>query len=124
MLKRLGSFIEKKPWLVISLVLLLTIGFATLIPSLEMKTDFADFMPEDEVVKANWRVMDYFGQSQQIMFLYIDKNQAESVISPNALKEISFIEKELVKLPDATEIPYVHSSVPFSGLIALTPSAS
>ena len=89
MLKRLGNLIEKRPWLVISLVLFITIGFATLIPGLEMKTDFADFMPEDEVVKANWRIMEYFGQSQQIMFLYVDKYQAESVISPNALKEIS-----------------------------------
>jgi hydrophobe/amphiphile efflux-3 (HAE3) family protein len=100
MLKRLGNLIEKRPWLVISIVLFLTIGFATLIPGLEMKTDFADFMPEDEVVKANWRIMEYFGQSQQVMFLYVDKNQAESVISPNALKEISFIEKELVKLSE------------------------
>lgn len=103
MLKRLGNIIEKRPWLVISIVLLITIGFATLIPGLEMKTDFKEFMPDDEVVKANWRIMQYFGQSQQIMFLYIEKDQAESVISPNALREIRFIEKELLKLPEVEE---------------------
>jgi len=49
MLTKLGGIIEKKPWLVVSLVVLITIGFSLLLPALEFKTDFSDFMPDDEI---------------------------------------------------------------------------
>ena len=45
MLTKLGRFIEKKPWIVVAVVILITIGFAMFLPSLEFKTDFSDFMP-------------------------------------------------------------------------------
>ena len=57
MLRVLGNIIEKRPWLVISLVLAITIGFSTLIPGIEMKTDFKEFMPDDEVVQGYWRIV-------------------------------------------------------------------
>ena len=103
MLKSLGNIIEKRPWLVISLVLLITIGFSILIPSLQIRTDFRDFMPDDEIVKANWRVIKTFGESQQMMFLYMDKQLSESSITPQALREQQYIEKELLKLNEVRE---------------------
>lgn len=103
MLKWLGNIIEKRPWLVITLILLITIGFSTLIPGLEIKTDFRDFMPDNESIKANWRVVETFGQSQQVMFIYIDKQQAESTITPQALREQQYIEKELLKLNEVDQ---------------------
>jgi len=98
MLRRLGNLIEKRPWLVIGFILLITIGFSILIPGLEMKTDFKDFMPEDEVVETYWKVVETFGQSQVMLFLYIEKLQSESTITADALREIQHIEKELLKL--------------------------
>ncbi|HEC86743.1 MAG TPA: hypothetical protein ENI49_02585 [Thermoplasmatales archaeon] len=95
MLKYLAKLIQKQPWLVISIILIITMGFSTLLPSLEMKTDMKDFMPDDELVKANMRIMDYFGGSQQIMFLYIERQQAESVITPDALRELYYVQKNL-----------------------------
>jgi predicted RND superfamily exporter protein len=103
MLKALGKLIEKRPWLVISFVLIITIGFATLIPSLEMKTDFYEFMPEDEVIDAYFRVMSNFSQSQVIMFLYVEKDEATSTITADALREQYYIEKELSKIPEVEQ---------------------
>jgi len=103
MLKWLGNIIEKRPWLVISLVLLITIGFSILIPSVKIRTDFKDFMPDDEIVKANQRVVKTFGESQQMMFLYMEKQLSESSITPQALREQQYIEKELLKLNEVRE---------------------
>jgi predicted RND superfamily exporter protein len=100
MLKGLGNVIEKRPIVVITLVLLITIGFAILIPGLEMKTDFMDFMPDDEVVESFWNVARTFGRSKIVLFLYIDKLKAESAISVNAVREIQHIEEELLKLDE------------------------
>ena len=103
MLKYLGKLIEKRPWLVVSFILFITIGFATLIPSIEMKTDYKEFMPDDEVVEAYWRVISTFGQTQIVMFLYVENQQAESTITPDALREQYYIEKELTKIPEIDE---------------------
>ncbi len=103
MFKRLGNIIEKRPLLVISIVLLITIGFGIIIPGLEFKTDFKDFMPDEEIVEAYWKIADTFGQSQQIMFLYLQKDRSESVISAEALREQLYMEKELKKLPEIDE---------------------
>lgn len=104
MLKGLGNLIEKRPWLVIGVVIFITIGFSILIPGLEIKTDFKDFTPDDEVVQAYWRTIDLFGESQQIMFLYIDKEQAASTITPKAIREQYLLEKELKEIPEVDSI--------------------
>lgn len=100
MLEYLGRVIEKRPWFVVSLVILVTIGFASLLPSLEFKTNFEDFAPDNELVKANNRISDYFGMSQQVVFLYVEKQQADSTITPLALKDHYKIQKELGKIPE------------------------
>jgi len=99
MLTVLGRLIEKKPWLIIIVIVIITIGFSTLLPALEFKTDFEGFMPDDELVKANNRVLENFGLSQLPMFLLIEKQNSKSVISPEAIREINFIENKLKNLP-------------------------
>jgi len=103
MLKALGRLIEKKPWLVITFIVIITIGFSILIPSIEMKTDFTEFMPDDETIDAYFRVMSNFSQTQITMFLYLENQEAESTITPKALREQYYIEKELTKLPEVGE---------------------
>ena len=77
MLTVLGRFIEKKPWFVVIIIILITAGFATVLPALEFKTDYRDFMPDDEIFLANSRVFDYFGTSQLPLFLLVEKQRAE-----------------------------------------------
>ncbi len=97
---KLGKFIQKHPWLVVSIILIITIGFSFFIPSLEFKTDFEDFTPDDPLVKANTCIQEYFGESQPLVFLLIEKEDADSVITIESLRDIWALEHELKKLPD------------------------
>jgi predicted RND superfamily exporter protein len=109
MLKQLGNVIQNHPWLVIGVVLILTLGFSTLIPSLEMRTEFKDFYPEDETVKANRRIADYFGTRQQIMFLYLEKENTESTITPQALREQKYIENEVLNIKEVENVVSINT---------------
>jgi hydrophobe/amphiphile efflux-3 (HAE3) family protein len=99
MLDQLGRIIEKRPWLVVLLIILVTIGFATFIPSLEFETNFENFTPDNELVKANSRISEYFGMSQQVLLLLVEKQQVDSTITPQALRDQYKIQKEIEKLP-------------------------
>ncbi len=87
MLGKLGNLIEKRPWFVIVVILLITAGFASLIPSLEMETSTEDFMPDDEIVNANQRVTNYFGQTGEILMVFVEKQNAQNVVTSKALRE-------------------------------------
>jgi predicted RND superfamily exporter protein len=100
MLDQLGRIIEKRPWLVVGIILLITIGFSLFIPSLTFKTNFEDFAPDNEQVRANDRIAEYFGISSQTIILYIEKDQANSVIDVQALRDQYKLQKELTKMPE------------------------
>jgi len=87
MLDKLGRIIEKRSWFVIGLIIVITIGFSLLLPSLEMETSTEDFMPEDEIVSAGMRVNDYFGQIGEIIMIYVENQNAKNVVTPSALRE-------------------------------------
>ncbi len=97
MFKKMGDLIVKRPWLVITLILTITIGFSTLLPSIEMKTDYNDFMPNDEIVKANMRIPKYFGKGQQSMFVYIKTKNSNSTLSPESIREQEKIKNKLLE---------------------------
>ena len=98
MLDILGGFIEKKPWIIIGFILMITLGFATLIPSLEMETSTEDFLPDNELVDANERITDYFGQTGDIVMILVERQNARNVSTSKALKEEFRVIKELEDL--------------------------
>ena len=102
MLRQWGFLIEKHPWIVVSVVLLITVGFSILLPSIEFKTDFSDFSPEDEIVQANNRVMRNFGLFTQLVLIVVNANQAESTITSHALREQYAIQQALLEIPEVT----------------------
>ncbi len=95
----IGDVIEKRPWFIVFIILLITIGFSLVLPSLQFKTDFKDFAPNNTLVKANDRIAQYFGTSQDIVFLIISKNQAESTITPQSLRNQETLQKNLLFIP-------------------------
>ncbi len=95
MLPILGRFIQHHPWMVVTFILLITIGFSLFIPSLEFKTDFNEFTPDDKVVKANNRVQSYFGENQQIIFLLLTADQTDSILSSEAIRTIKQIQSDI-----------------------------
>ena len=102
-LDQLGRIIEKRPWLVVGIILLITIGFSLFIPSLTFKTNFEDFAPDNEQVRANDRIADYFGMSAQTIILYIEKEQANSIIDVQALRDQYNLQKELTQMPEVND---------------------
>jgi hydrophobe/amphiphile efflux-3 (HAE3) family protein len=104
MLKSIGQLIEKRPWLVITIVLLITIGFGSLLPALEMQTSMDNFLPDDEVVTANNRINNYFGAGDKILMVLIQNQKSSSVTSPEALREMSYVSDELLKIEDINGI--------------------
>jgi len=102
-LDQLGRIIEKRPWHVVGIILLITIGFSLFIPSLTFKTNFEDFAPDNEQVRANNRIADYFGMSAQTIILYIEKEQANSVIDVQALRNQYNLQKILKQMPEVND---------------------
>jgi predicted RND superfamily exporter protein len=100
MLDKLGRIIEKKPWLVVGIILIITIGFSLFIPSLKFNTNFEDFAPDSEEAKANERIADYFDMSSQSIILYLQKEQADSIIDIQAIRDQYKLEKELIAMPE------------------------
>ncbi|MDG6218732.1 MAG: MMPL family transporter, partial [Candidatus Thermoplasmatota archaeon] len=98
MLPILGRFIQKRPWTVVITIVVITIGFSLFIPSLEFKTDFNEFAPDDELVSANERVLDYFGDNQQLVFLLFNAGNVDSMLSTEAIRTIHHIQKTLTEL--------------------------
>ena len=52
-----------------------------------METTTQEFMPDDEIVSANTRVNDYFGQTGDLVLILVEKQNEQNVVTPNALKE-------------------------------------
>jgi len=66
---------------------MVTIGFSTLIPYLEMETSTEDFMPDNEIVTASQRISEYFGQTGEMLMALVEKENAKNILIPKALKE-------------------------------------
>ncbi len=116
MLSLLGRLIQKHPWMVVITIIIITIGFSLFIPSLEFKTDFNEFAPDNELVRANERIQDYFGGNQQLVFLLFQADKASSMLSTEAIKTTQHLQNIL------TESPSVNSSfslVTFLDIICL-----
>lgn len=94
MLPQLAKIVEKKPYAVILAVTLITIIFSLFIPIMESGTNMEDFLPDNEVVRANQKVLEYFGESYEVLMVYVkDKN----VTQPQAIKEQKLIAEKLSK---------------------------
>lgn len=98
-LNRLSGFIERRPWLIVMVILLITIGFSLAIPSLEFKTNFKDFAPDNELVRANNRISEYFGTEMKPLFLLVKTKDNEGVLSVKSVRELYSLEKNLRDLP-------------------------
>jgi hydrophobe/amphiphile efflux-3 (HAE3) family protein len=101
MLSRIGRLVEQKPWVVIGIVILITVGFAGLLPSLDMQTSMDQFLPDDTVVNANERISDYFGADSQMMMIYVETEGGQSVVEPKMLREMYGVSQSLLTVEGA-----------------------
>ena len=111
MLAEIGNIVEKYPWVITTVILLITIGFSSMIPMLEMGTSLEDFLPDTEVVHANKRVSQYFGENQEVLLIKVNKEKSTDSISPQALREEYKVSRII------GEINHVEGVVGVSGFI-------
>ena len=88
MLDKIGIFISKHPWLVVGLILVITLGFGSLLPGLEMQTNMDNFLPDDETVIASEKISEYFGEDVETIMVYVQKEKTDSIISADSLREM------------------------------------
>ena len=104
MLSTIGRLVEQKPWAVVGIVLLITVGFASLLPSLDMQTSMDQFLPDDPVVNASEQISEYFGADSQMMMIYVEGERGQSVIEPRVLKELYKVSQSLIEVDGAEEV--------------------
>ncbi len=107
----IGRQIEKTPWLIVIIVVIITLILSSFTTGLEFKTDFEDFTPDDPLVKANLRLNDYFGQNQQTMIILAESENEQSVLDPKSIRDLHSFQKELL------ENKYVINTGSFTNLI-------
>ena len=100
MLKMLGNLIEKQSLIVIIIIIMITIGFSLFVPRIEFKTDFDEFTPENDIVQANSRIQDYFGEDEQLIFVYAETQNAANILIPNVIRDINYLQKEVEENPN------------------------
>ena len=115
----LGGFIEKRAIPILIIVMLISIFFISLMPKLSFNTNIRGFLPDNEMSKANTRVMDYFGEAPTIHFILVEAvNRDEDVLTPHSLSEqYSVIEKikelegveETLSIADVVNILYQYN---------------
>lgn len=88
MFRWIGRAVTKSAPIVIIVILLISMVFALFIPKIEFKTNLNKFLPDNELVNANERVRDYFGDEQILHVIYIEKRYStEDLLSADALRE-------------------------------------
>ncbi|MEM2583395.1 MAG: MMPL family transporter [Candidatus Thermoplasmatota archaeon] len=94
MFESISKIIEKRALAIIAFAIFITILFSLFIPFINMSTSLNDFLPDNEVVKAEKRIRNYFSSgSESIMICF----ENENVLEVSSIREIYNILKEIEK---------------------------
>ncbi len=101
MLGLFSRVVEKRPIECIVVVLIITALFATALPNISFKTDVTKFLPDNELVRANDRITEHFGEDFYPHIIYAKAaNQEDNVLTPKAIREQYFLIEEARALKD------------------------
>ena len=62
------------------------------------------FLPDDDVVQAEQRINNYFGAGYELMMIYIENENIESVVSAEALNEIYNVAERIKQYKEINDI--------------------
>ena len=105
MLEYLQTQIREKHKHVLIIIILITLFFSMFVPTVEFRTDIEEFFPENDAVKADHRIEEYFGKDPALQYIYvtpsgIDPSAANStVLSLPALQEEYSITQDVRSFP-------------------------
>ncbi|RLI32466.1 hypothetical protein DRO66_11310, partial [Candidatus Bathyarchaeota archaeon] len=87
MLKRLSGIVQSYSVQIVIIVLVITILFSGLLPSIEVLTNWEEFYPDNEVVDDLNHVNNNFGRASKLHYIYVEAKGSDDVLSPAALRE-------------------------------------
>ncbi len=95
---RLGRFVTRRPWLVLSAVVVATVGLGLFVPRLEFQADYSLMLPKDDpVVEQYERTLDKFG-AQSVFMVGIAAPNEGSVFELSSLHKLYAVTEELEEL--------------------------
>jgi len=100
----IGNSIEKRPWLFVSIIIIITIILGSFIGGLKFETNFDDFTPDDPLVKANIRINEYFGENKQVLIIRAETRNNKTILEPQLLKDLEYFKNQLKNENYVTEI--------------------
>ncbi len=84
MFEKIGRVIVKKPLPILTVTILITLFFSVFIPSVHFDSNLAHFVPENDVMKAQEKVNNYFGAGYSIHMIYAS---SDNVLDAKSLRE-------------------------------------
>jgi predicted RND superfamily exporter protein len=105
MFRWVGKVITRYAPVVIIVLLIISMVFALLIPKVEFKTNLNKFLPDNELVRANERVNDFFGDENIVHLIYVEEdNSAHDLLTPSALREQYDIYQTISNMDDIVTV--------------------
>jgi hydrophobe/amphiphile efflux-3 (HAE3) family protein len=126
-LAQLAKFVKNKAINIVVAVTIVTILFTFFLPSLTFETNLSEFLPDNELVRANSRVSDYFGRDYRVHYIYVtEHNRHNDILSAEAIREQYDIAQKARSLDGVTgtisiaeiinviceQFPFLNKSVP------------
>ena len=90
-LRSLGNVVSKRPVATIIIILLITSIFGFYAAQMQMSADLSTFLPNDEMVKAQMKVSENFGDTDIVQVILVSNN----TLSKSALMDMLTIEENL-----------------------------
>ncbi len=83
-----GRVITRYAPIIIIVLLIISMVFALLVPEVKFKTNLNKFLPDNDLVRANDRVNDYFGDEHVVHLIYVEKEKSvQDLLTPTSLQE-------------------------------------
>ena len=110
MFEKLSMVIVKKPLSVLTFAVLITIFFSVFIPSVQFDSNLEHFVPENDVMKAQEKVNNYFGEGYSVHMIY---TSSDNVLDAKSLRE------EYAVIENASSVRGVEEVISFAGIVDL-----
>ncbi|MBU4256311.1 MAG: hypothetical protein KKB04_03515, partial [Candidatus Thermoplasmatota archaeon] len=108
MFEKIGLVMVKRSLPILTVVVLITIFFSLFIPSVQFDSNIAHFVPENDVMKAQEKVNNYFGAGYSIHMIYAS---SDNVLNAESLREEYSITENINSINGVEEV------ISFAGII-------
>ncbi len=105
-LSKISSFIEKKPRTIIAVIIIITFLFSFTLSSLKMGTSIEDFKPNNEMVRADDRIDEYFGGNTEPLMVILHNG-----IDGKAIKKEYMLAQDLKKFDYVKDVIGIHTFI-------------